>query len=305
MNDTTIENFLFHAPSPIAPPDLLWRLQAEITLPRVESAPQKTHEFRSPFRRWFPALAFSVLLLSCAIMIAVQGNWSASLKRQNKTLQATTAGLPQLRDQHAAWEQARAQQDELDQLRKDNQELQQLKAEAAQLHSVIGETHRLQNENQQLTAKLSTPAPAVAASPDFFDEAQQQAERIQCVNNLKQLGLAARIWEGDNNDKYPTSLVVMSNELSTVKILVCPSDKSRAAYKSLSFGEFQDNMSSYQYLAQPDDEKYPDCIIAICPIHHNYLLADGSVHQINPEKYHEVKKDGRLYLEGIDGSPLR
>jgi type II secretory pathway pseudopilin PulG len=24
-----------------------------------------------------------------------------------------------------------------------------------------------------------------------------------CVNNLKQVGLAYRLWEGDNNDKYP------------------------------------------------------------------------------------------------------
>ncbi len=305
MNDTTIENILFHAPSPVAPPDLLRLLQREITLPRTESSPQKTHELRSSFRRWFPALAFSVLLASCAIMIAVQGNWSAALKQQNETLRATTAGLPQLQAQHTAWEQARAQQDELDQLRKDNQEVQQLKAEAAQLQSIVGETHRLQNENQQLTAKLNAHAPTAAPSQNFFDDAQQQAERIQCVNNLKQLALAARVWAGDNDDKYPTSLVVMSNELSTVKILICPSDKSRVDYRSLSFGEFQDSMSSYQYFAQPDDQKYPDCIIAMCPIHHNYALADGSVQMIDPTKVREVKKDGRLYLENIDGTPFR
>jgi prepilin-type processing-associated H-X9-DG protein len=68
--------------------------------------------------------------------------------------------------------------------------------------------------------------------------------RISCVNRLKQVGLSFRVWAGDNGDKYPMSVStnqggsmewalmgdtiltfqVMSNELSTPKILLCPSD---------------------------------------------------------------------------------
>ena len=79
--------------------------------------------------------------------------------------------------------------------------------------------------------------------------AHDRARRIQCVNNLKQCGLAFRIWEGDNGDKYPMDVPmakggtkefttgadtfrhfqVMSNELSTPKILVCPADTRVAA----------------------------------------------------------------------------
>src|SRR5665213_1492106 len=33
--------------------------------------------------------------------------------------------------------------------------------------------------------------------------AKQKAQRISCVNNLKQIGTAYRIWENDNGDKYP------------------------------------------------------------------------------------------------------
>ena len=99
--------------------------------------------------------------------------------------------------------------------------------------------------------------PALAA-------AKRKAQKISCTNNIKQVGLAFRIWEGDNNDKYPQAVsqsagganeyiahantaspatptvavtkaaagmvfMVMSNELSTAKILYCPSDNFHTA----------------------------------------------------------------------------
>jgi competence protein ComGC len=73
--------------------------------------------------------------------------------------------------------------------------------------------------------------------------------RVNCVNNLKQAGLSFRIWEGDHNDKYPMGISttnggameavargnvvavfqVMSNELTTPRLLVCPEDKHHHA----------------------------------------------------------------------------
>jgi len=96
--------------------------------------------------------------------------------------------------------------------------------------------------------------PALAA-------AKRKAQKISCTNGLKQVGLSVRIWEGDNNDRYPQQVaasqggasdylahssgsttptkgtggycpgmafMVMSNELSTPKILYCPSDNYHA-----------------------------------------------------------------------------
>lgn len=77
--------------------------------------------------------------------------------------------------------------------------------------------------------------------------ARSKARSICCNCNLKQVGLAFRIWSGDKGDAYPMSVStnqggtqeflatgetfrhfqVLSNELSTPTILVCPSDRSR------------------------------------------------------------------------------
>jgi len=84
---------------------------------------------------------------------------------------------------------------------------------------------------------------------------QARARQINCVNNLKQLGLAYRIWEGDNGDKFPMAVLaikngedtvrnyqVMSNELSTPRILVCPADTRKAA---VDFTQLKNQNISY------------------------------------------------------------
>ena len=84
--------------------------------------------------------------------------------------------------------------------------------------------------------------------------AKARAQRISCTNNLKQTGLSFRTWALDNGDQYPMRVgvaaqgasfavgqrsvqtaqasslgvfdffLVMSNELSTPKVLYCPSE---------------------------------------------------------------------------------
>jgi prepilin-type N-terminal cleavage/methylation domain-containing protein/prepilin-type processing-associated H-X9-DG protein len=77
--------------------------------------------------------------------------------------------------------------------------------------------------------------------------ANARSSRIGCVNNLKQIGVAFVSWSVDNSNQYPMQVSVtnggtmelidsgvvyrhfqvMSNELSTPKILVCPYDSAR------------------------------------------------------------------------------
>jgi len=101
--------------------------------------------------------------------------------------------------------------------------------------------------------------------------AKGKSKRIQCVNNLKQSGLAFRIWEGDNNDKLPMDVPmakggtkefntgadtfrhfqVMSNELSTPKILICPADTRIVAN---NFARLKNQNVSYFVGLEANDE---------------------------------------------------
>lgn len=88
-------------------------------------------------------------------------------------------------------------------------------------------------------------------------KAKSKAQRINCVNNLKNIGLGFRIFATDNNDSFPMNVSrdqggsaeyttsgndtwrhfqALSNELSTPKILRCPSDPSREAATNYTTG---------------------------------------------------------------------
>jgi prepilin-type N-terminal cleavage/methylation domain-containing protein len=108
--------------------------------------------------------------------------------------------------------------------------------------------------------------PALAA-------AKKKAQKINCVNNLKQCGLAIRLWSQDQGDKNPMQVsgssspsgagnyvhhgstadpapfvlnpaavfLVMSNELSTPKVAYCPSDN----YQSTNAAAFNTGVGCF------------------------------------------------------------
>jgi prepilin-type N-terminal cleavage/methylation domain-containing protein len=129
--------------------------------------------------------------------------------------------------------------------------------------------------------------PALAA-------AKRKAQRINCISNIKQIGIAFRLWEGDNQDRYPMAVstayngakekiytagngataaaqvpagwgmtnifVVMSNELSTPKVLFCPSDNVRSTTTNFTALHYDDLNMSY-FVCGDAVETYPQMIL--------------------------------------------
>jgi hypothetical protein len=136
-------------------------------------------------------------------------------------------------------------------------------------------------------------------NPDFFAQAEEdmraKALSIRCVNNLKQIGLAARIWANDNSDILPPNWLSMSNELSTPKILICPADSARAA--AIDWVSFSAANVSYEYLNPNGSEEEPQVVLARCPIHNHVCLSDGSVQQLGKNRrITRNPNDGKYYV---------
>ena len=111
-------------------------------------------------------------------------------------------------------------------------------------------------------------------------KAKAKAQQITCVSNMKQIGLAARMWSNDNGGKFPPDFMSMSNGLATPKILVCPGDGSRT--KAMDWSTFSPANVSYEYLEPGIAEKGAEqTVVFQCPIHGSTGLGDGSVRMGN------------------------
>src|SRR2546425_501338 len=109
MTEIQIENILRNAPRPAAPPGLKAKLAADIALPRAAAARRVERSAGIPlWRRWFPALAFGMVFLTCCLLLAVQTSQFLGLRRENESLRAATVNLEQLRQENAELQQLRA-----------------------------------------------------------------------------------------------------------------------------------------------------------------------------------------------------
>jgi hypothetical protein len=231
----------------------------------------------SSYRRWLPALGFALWFLGCVVVLGIQASRFAELKRAHDARAAALSrAVPATADSDAARLAA-----ELDQLRKDAADVQRLRAEIGPLRASLGELAPLQEQNRQLRAELpSRGAPPPKPEEDFFAVHAQRAERLKCVNNLKQVLLAARIWANDHGDVLPRDYDSMKAELVRDTITYCPGEGG----------------GRYEILSPGARETNPWIVYARCTVHSIAGLVDGSVQQFAPPMA-IVQKDGQWILE--------
>lgn len=133
----------------------------------------------------------------------------------------------------------------------------------------------------ELVFVIALLAVAVALLLPILAAAKRRSSKINCVSNLKQVELAYRIWAGDNNDKYPIEVsvtnggameliatgdvvdcfLIMSNELSTPKILICPDD-TNVINTNYYFGPSFCSKNISYFVGADADEKYPERLLS-------------------------------------------
>jgi len=109
--------------------------------------------------------------------------------------------------------------------------------------------------------------------------AKSQGESFQCLNNLRQIGMAVRIYAEVNQGQYPQTTAQFGRHLGYSKFLVCPLDLVLLSRKP----DAQDfSRTSYLLTLEGASENTPHQIIARCPKHDHVLTASGTVRPARP-----------------------
>jgi hypothetical protein len=128
--------------------------------------------------------------------------------------------------------------------------------------------------------------------------------QMTCLNQIKQIEIAFRIWAGDNGDRFPFQVatnqggtrelraigpdgfdtnaylhfMAISNELAVASVLVCPGDVTRTA--ALDFANLKPENVTYQL--RTDDSvsaEMPGIVLVVCPIDGNTGYCDWTTTQ--------------------------
>ena len=308
MTTPELEHILRNPPTVRSSASLLADLQRQIALPKTPSSRSAV-----PFwKQWIPALSFGLLVLGCIVALGVQARDLIQLKRENRTLReqvgsgnVTPEAPPNSSATSALSEESAVQRVErradgevagavavevapcqrLPELRASRRmsitqievltQIERLRAEVDQLRQQLHAADQLSAEQAQLQEQLKA-ATAQQRDGDPFAAYKNRADAIVCISNLKQIGLAARMWSFDHNQQLPPDFISMRKELNTPEILVCPADTTRLP--AASWEQWTPARVTYEYFGAGTSEQEPSLVLTRCPIHGSVGINDGSAH---------------------------
>jgi hypothetical protein len=101
-----------------------------------------------------------------------------------------------------------------------------------------------------------------------------QAQSVGCINNLKQVSIAIRLYAADHQGVFPASFMQITNQLGSPTVLICPLDPQRSGRQR----EWNPDRISYEFLKPGEEQsKVMDEAIVSCPFHGHVVAGDGTV----------------------------
>lgn len=136
-----------------------------------------------------------------------------------------------------------------------------------------------------------------------MNQGRNRANTVKCVGQMRQIGLAFRIWGVDHNDAFPFNVstnqggtkelcaadaagfdknawihfMSCSNELGKTSVLLCPQDTSKHA--AADFASLNAANVTYRLRTGSELNDNTSEILAECPIHGIRLLCNGNVEE--------------------------
>lgn len=291
-----IETVLRAAPSPTAPKTLAATLRAGVPLSPVSRA---RPVFPSLLGKWWPILipggASAVL---AGVVLFQELEWWASRSTAEQNFQTSISS-----SSHDAFPSASSTTEDVS-ARDLRADIENLRRRVQTLKEQLTAGDALARENIRLEAEIAT---IIAALPDDIQaalEAKRRASSIRCVYQLKNLGMATRIYAVDHAGEFPPDIKSMLDEIGDPHDLICPEDTARRLVpleelKSFSVDEVSAHFS-YEFLAPGPGsfESDPLRVLFKCPFHGHVALCDGSVQQIRAgEAASQLNyRDGKLYF---------